>query len=143
MLKEQIQRVREENDGFTLAELLIVVAIILVLVAIAIPVFTGALHNSKASADQANCRAVYADLQANFLTDTDAADGGAWEGAPTATASDTFKLSDGQTVKLATGKVSASFTEKTGWTVSYDDSADNDHDMTWGTAAAPANVAVG
>ncbi|MEG1167376.1 MAG: prepilin-type N-terminal cleavage/methylation domain-containing protein, partial [Gordonibacter sp.] len=40
VMKEMIKRVREEKGGFTLAELLIVVAIILVLVAIAIPVFT-------------------------------------------------------------------------------------------------------
>ena len=42
-----IKRVREEKGGFTLAELLIVVAIVLVLVAIAVPVFTGALNNVK------------------------------------------------------------------------------------------------
>ena len=53
--------------GFTLAELLIVVAIIAVLVAIAIPVFTKQLHNAKASADMANLRAYYAELQADFL----------------------------------------------------------------------------
>lgn len=40
-MKEMIKRIREERGGFTLAELLIVVAIVLVLVAIAVPVFTG------------------------------------------------------------------------------------------------------
>lgn len=55
------------KKGFTLAELLIVVAIIAVLVAIAIPVFTKQLHNAKASADMANLRAYYAELQADFL----------------------------------------------------------------------------
>ena len=35
------------RKGFTLAELLIVVAIVAVLVAIAIPVFTSQLHNAK------------------------------------------------------------------------------------------------
>ncbi|MEG1397301.1 MAG: prepilin-type N-terminal cleavage/methylation domain-containing protein, partial [Raoultibacter sp.] len=41
------------QKGFTLAELLIVVAIILVLVAIAIPVFTGATQK----AEEATCAA--------------------------------------------------------------------------------------
>lgn len=58
---------KTNRKGFTLAELLIVVAIIAVLVAIAIPVFTKQLHNAKASADMANLRAYYAELQADFL----------------------------------------------------------------------------
>ena len=54
------------RKGFTLAELLIVVAIIAVLVAIAIPVFTKQLHNARVAADQANLRAYYAELQLDF-----------------------------------------------------------------------------
>ena len=45
------------KKGFTLMEMLIVVAIIAVLVAIAIPVFNGALTKSKEAADVANIRA--------------------------------------------------------------------------------------
>lgn len=56
------------KKGFTLAELLIVVAIIAVLVAIAIPVFTSQLHNARVAADQANLRAYYAELQADLMT---------------------------------------------------------------------------
>ena len=41
------------KKGFTLMEMLIVVAIIAVLVAIAIPVFNGALTKSKQAADVA------------------------------------------------------------------------------------------
>ena len=48
------------KKGFTLMEMLIVVAIIAVLVAIAIPVFNGALTKSKEAADVANIRAAYA-----------------------------------------------------------------------------------
>lgn len=54
------------KKGFTLAELLIVVAIIAVLVAIAIPVFTKQLHNARVATDQANLRAYYAELQLDF-----------------------------------------------------------------------------
>lgn len=55
------------RKGFTLAELLIVVAIIAVLVAIAIPVFTSQLHNARVAAEVANCRAFYAELQAYYI----------------------------------------------------------------------------
>ena len=49
-------------------EMLIVVAIIAVLVAIAIPTVTGQLHNAKVAADWANLRAYYAELQLDYLT---------------------------------------------------------------------------
>jgi prepilin-type N-terminal cleavage/methylation domain-containing protein len=48
---------RNNKKGFTLAELLIVVAIIGVLVAISIPIFTAQLRKAKVATDQANARA--------------------------------------------------------------------------------------
>lgn len=60
------------KKGFTLMEMLIVVAIIAVLVAIAIPVFNGALTKSKEAADVANIRAAYADWQVKMLTENEA-----------------------------------------------------------------------
>lgn len=56
-----------EKKGFTLAELLIVVAIIAVLVAIAIPVFTTQLEKSREATDVANIRSAYATLVADYL----------------------------------------------------------------------------
>lgn len=53
--------------GFTLAELLVVVAIIAVLVAISIPIFTSQLHKAQVATDQANLRAYYAEIQADYL----------------------------------------------------------------------------
>lgn len=51
------------KKGFTLAELLIVIAIIAVLIAIAIPTFSGALENARRQTDHANIRAAYSVMQ--------------------------------------------------------------------------------
>ena len=58
----------KNKQGFTLMEMLIVVAIIAVLVAIAIPVYQGQVHKAKVAADWANLRAYYAELQLDYLT---------------------------------------------------------------------------
>ena len=58
-----------ENKGFTLAELLIVVAIIAVLTAIAIPVFTTQLERSREATDMANVRSALAECVTAYLTD--------------------------------------------------------------------------
>lgn len=58
------------NHGFTMAELLIVVAIIAVLVAVSIPVFSNQLEKSREATDAANIRSAYAQVQAAVLLDT-------------------------------------------------------------------------
>ncbi len=60
---------RKNKKGFTLAELLIVVAIIAVLVAIAIPVFTTQLEKSREATDIANVRSAYANIVAAYITE--------------------------------------------------------------------------
>ena len=60
---------KNNNKGFTLAELLIVVAIIAVLTAIAIPVFTAQLERSREATDAANLRSAYAEGMAAALLD--------------------------------------------------------------------------
>ena len=62
---------KKNKKGFTLAELLIVVAIIAVLVAIAVPVFSAQLEKSKESTDMANVRSAYATLVAKYLEDNE------------------------------------------------------------------------
>lgn len=59
---------KKKRKGFTLAELLIVVAIIAVLVAIGIPIFTSQLEKSREAADAANIRAQYAQVMAEAIT---------------------------------------------------------------------------
>ena len=69
-MKEMMKKVRERREGFTMAELLIVVAIIAVLVAIAIPVFTAQLEKSRDAVSVANIRTAYAEASSAFLTST-------------------------------------------------------------------------
>lgn len=59
---------KNNNKGFTLMEMLIVVAIIAVLVAIAIPVFTNQLEKAREATDMANIRSAYAEVMACALT---------------------------------------------------------------------------
>ncbi len=56
------------KKGFTLAELLVVVAIIGVLVAISIPVFTSQIEKAREAVDISNMRAAYAVGMSDVLT---------------------------------------------------------------------------
>ena len=56
-----------KKKGFTLMEMMIVVAIIAVLMAIIIPTFTNAMNKAKAATDEANLRAYYAEVVAKKL----------------------------------------------------------------------------
>lgn len=58
-----------EKKGFTLAELLIVVSIIGVLVAVAIPTFTNQLEKSREATDFANVRSAYAELMVAAISE--------------------------------------------------------------------------
>lgn len=62
---------RKNKKGFTLAELLIVVAIIAVLVGVSIPVFTSLLEKSREATDLANVRSAYSQvMMAAMVEDT-------------------------------------------------------------------------
>ena len=63
---------KNNKKGFTLAELLIVVAIIAVLVAVAIPVFTTQLEKSREATDVSNIRSAYAAMMAEFIANGNA-----------------------------------------------------------------------
>lgn len=68
-MKGLIKKVRENKKGFTLAELLVVVAIVGILVAISIPVFTAQLSKARKATNQANLRAAKAAAVAQYMTD--------------------------------------------------------------------------
>lgn len=98
----------QNKKGFTLMEMLIVVAIIAVLVAIAIPVFNGALTKSKEAADVANVRATYAEWQTAMLTENTAApaDKDAFLKGPDAAQDATaLKLNYPDKLKVENGKI--------------------------------------
>lgn len=63
-----MKRKLKNKKGFTLAELLIVVAIIAVLVAISIPIFSSQLEKAREATDAANIRSAYAELSADAIT---------------------------------------------------------------------------
>jgi len=62
---------KKSKKGFTLMEMLIVVAIIAILVVIAIPTFTNALNEARENADLANCRAWYAETVVAGMLDAE------------------------------------------------------------------------
>lgn len=87
----------KNKKGFTLAELLIVVAIIAVLVAISIPIFTSQLEKAREATDAANIRDYYAEISASLLTDTSFTDATSVSGHH-----DTITLTGAKTATYAT-----------------------------------------
>ncbi len=57
------------KKGFTLAELLVAIAIIGILVAISIPVFTGQLEKAREATDIANVRVAYSEVLSDAITE--------------------------------------------------------------------------
>ena len=92
---------KNKKCGFTLAELLIVVAIVGILVAISIPIFSVQLHKARVAADWANLRAYYSEIQTDFI-----ATGKSNPAVPTDEKYHTeITFLDGQRVELKAGKI--------------------------------------
>ena len=62
---------RQNKKGFTLVEMLVVIAIIAVLVAIIIPVMTSSTVKAKAATDAANLRSIKAEASILYLGNND------------------------------------------------------------------------
>ena len=58
---------KQNKNGFTLMEMLIVIAIIAVLIAVAIPVFASQLEKAREATDLANVRSAYAQVSTEAL----------------------------------------------------------------------------
>lgn len=86
------------KKGFTLMEMLIVVAIIAVLVAIAIPTFTNQLEKAREATDAANLRAAYAECATNMVADTGSAAGFSKKVSGTQSVAGFDTLPDGTTI---------------------------------------------
>ena len=67
-MKSLFKKIRGNKKGFTLAELLVVVAIVGILVAISIPVFTAQLSKARKATNLANLRVAKAAAVAEYLT---------------------------------------------------------------------------
>ncbi|MEG1315492.1 MAG: prepilin-type N-terminal cleavage/methylation domain-containing protein [Anaerovoracaceae bacterium] len=63
-----ILNTKMNKKGFTLAELLVVVAIIAILVAVSIPIFSGKLQEARENTDLANVRAAKAAAVTEYLS---------------------------------------------------------------------------
>lgn len=64
---EKLRAKLKKQGGFTLVEMLIVVAIIAILIAVSIPLVGSALENAREATDAANERAFKAALVSNYL----------------------------------------------------------------------------
>ena len=122
VLLQKIKPYRRVNKkGFTLMEMLIVVAIIAILIAVAIPVFSAQLHKARVATDWANLRSFYADIQTDYMT--------TGEQNPTVPVDwhsskdydwHSVTFLNGQKVKMKAGRCAVSFTEDEGYSIVYD-----------------------
>lgn len=113
---------KTRGKGFTLAELLIVVAIIAVLVAISIPIFTSQLHKARVATDWANLRAYYAEIQADFISTGEYNKKVPYEGNPNSTEYFPKEITflNGQKVKMQEGFFWVRPIAGKGYTIAYD-----------------------
>jgi len=109
-------RKMKNKKGFTLMEMLIVVAIIAILIAIAIPTFASSLNKARVATDEANIRSGYASVMTDVLTDENYS----VEGGTAVTA--TYKLNKDGSVTKITDKVTDAADPYT--TVGKNDNAD-------------------
>ncbi len=106
----------KRDKGFTLAELLIVVAIIGVLVAISIPIFSKLVQKARLAANQANTRAAYSAVEIQFLTSNHRSEGETYYTYDTATSQ--VGTVDSYSNKEYAGGVGDDWSTPSSWTTS-------------------------
>lgn len=108
-LLNKLNKKKSGKKGFTLMEMLIVVAIIAILLAIAIPTFNNALNKARQATDEANLRAYYSEtITAYMLADNNAGT------LPAAAQNQTTVQVAGSTYTLQAGTYSIEQTTSTG-----------------------------
>ena len=108
------------KQGFTLMEMLIVVAVIAVLIAVAIPVFSSSLHKSRVATDWANVKSYYNEIQTDY-TFTDKYNPKVpidWHTNPNYNWKMLTSLS-GEKVPMKTGMCAVNFEESNGYSITY------------------------
>ena len=115
-----MKRVCRRNKGFTLLELLIVVAIIGTLVAVSIPFFMNQMHKARVATDWANLRNYYSELHADYVStgEYNSKVPVDWHTNPTYDWNSITFL-DGTKVQLRAGTCAVSFAEGTGYSIAY------------------------
>lgn len=115
-MTEKMNALRNKK-GFTLIEMLVVVAIIAVLAAIAIPTVTSSTTKAKAAADAANLRSAMAEANIYALSEDLSPDEAKTFSKTEVSLVDTVSKQDGTcklVVKMAAGgKITAEFTNST------------------------------
>lgn len=109
-----------KKKGFTLAELLVVVAIIAVLVTVSMPIFTSRLHKARVATDWANVRSYFSEIQADYVSTGEYNSNVPvdWHSNPSY---DYYSITflDGTKVKLKAGHCAVNFTKGTGYSIVY------------------------
>ena len=117
------------DRGFTLTELLVVVAIISVLVAISMPIFSSQLHKARVAADIANLRNFYAELQVNYLETEKPNDTVINKYAfGSMTKHTSYTDLNGNHIVLQDGHFAVAFTEGAGYLIAYQCNNESHHD---------------
>lgn len=122
-----------KQKGFTLMEMLIVVAIIVILVMISIPLFTGQLEKARVATDDANLRAAKAAAIAEYLMPA-AADG---QSKIPETGSVYYDIENGEITTTAPAAYGQS-TENDGKVIAVSVGTDGNLDVVWVAASGGA-----
>lgn len=141
-LKEKLNAKLSKNGGFTLVEMLIVVAIIAILIAVSIPLVGSALERAREATDAANERAFKGALVSGYLL----SDGGMIENGMTEIKSSDDTKKNIYVYDAAHGKVEEKTEKPTPYGKSKTDAGSSDADcegkVLYGKVTAAGDVVI-